>query len=579
MNPSSDADPFAPEARAQPLILLCALVSGLLLLIAHEAIRDEAQWFTSPRLMTQWFTFAIALPLFAALTVQRVPDRRHIAGIAIYAVVLGVLARHTAAALAPEQVAADSVVAPYILVVLASGYVITAWFAVALTRQGYGYRLLFESAWRLLATLIQVGAYTGAFWLLLMLWAALFKALGIGFFEELFRSTRFIYPVTSLVVGYGLVLARTRSSIGDAVHLRILALWRGLLPLAALLALAFAAALLMQGVEPLWKTRTATALLLSLIVALVMLTNAAYGKGDETPPRVVIKRMVEAALLLLPLYAGLAVWALSLRWDQYGVSVDRLWAALCIAVASVYALGYAYAAVRRRSGWLDDIAWVNRFASLVTATALLLTQTPLLDFRAITANALLARGDALKLDELRYLRWELGLDGVAALEQLQAGADPARAAHITALLGQKERWEQIGTAIDGPRELRRPAGAAALPPGLEDFVLQADRQSTACIAPDECWLLQADVIPGDEAEWLRVRVPPQPADSDSAESIETLLIGRCADGWCSLSSHSHWLSLDELRELRVAIEAGDYQAVTPKRSDLQIGNIRLDLSE
>ena len=37
----------------------------------------------------------------------------------------------------------------------------------------------------MVSTLVQVLAYTGAFWLLLVLWAALFKALKIDFFTEL----------------------------------------------------------------------------------------------------------------------------------------------------------------------------------------------------------------------------------------------------------------------------------------------------------------------------------------------------------------------------------------------------------
>jgi len=476
----------------------------------------------------------------------------------------------------------DAVAVPYVWALIASGHVLSAWFAVSLRREGYGYPLLFEAAWRIVSTLIQVVAYTGAFWLLLVLWAALFKALGIEFFRELFAMPRFIYPVTSLVAGYGLVIARTRSSLGDAVHLRVLALWRGLLPLAAVLALAFASALLLQGVEPLWATRHATQLLLALVFALVALANAAYGKGGEAQPSPAIRWLVTAALALLPLFVGLAAWALSLRWRQYGLSLDRLWAALLVFVAAIYAIGYAVAALRRTSPvWLAGIAPVNRAASLIGAGLLLLTQTGALDFRAITAHTLLARGAELKDEDLRYLRWELGHPGLYALQRLQEQASPERATLIAELIQRKRRWGQEPMPGSGPAQLRLPANLGPLPEGLQAFAETHGRslagvdEREACRAPAECWLLKADIIPGGEPEWLRLRLPSTSLADDSLV-LEFVLITACPAGWCAEDVRQVWQPGGGLTELRAALSAGRYRALPPQRLDLEIGEQRLE---
>lgn len=579
MHDSETHDACAPDARARQAILLFAILSGVLLLLAHEALTGRAEWFASHTLRTWWFTLAIAPPLFAALTVQRLGDRRFLIGVLGYTGLLTYIAWYAGRAMQPETVEVGAVALPYAGVLIASGHVLTAWFSVWLSRSDFGYPRLFDAAWRQVSTLIQVVAYTGTFWLLLFLWGALFKALGIVFFEDLFETARFAYPVTSLVAGYGMVIARTKSSIGDAVHLRILALWRGLLPLAAVLALAFAAALLVQGVEPLWKTRHATQLLLSLIVALVALANAAYGKGGEAPLHPVLHRVVQGALLLLPVFALLAAWALHLRWQQYGLSLDRLWAALSIAVASVYAVGYCIAAARRATPWLAGIAPVNRIASLCTATALLLTQTGAMDFRAITAHALRDRGDALKPEDLRYLRWQLGSPGLTALVQLQAQAGPARRAEITRLLALRQRYGDETAATD-VLNLRLPPGQLMPPPQLLERAGQhsPSRQALPCNAPHECWLLNVDVLPGTSGEWLRLRLPASLSD-DNAAHVEWTLFTACEGrpDWCVSRDGVDYRSTPRREALIAALTAGDFAAAAPELLNLRVGKATLEL--
>lgn len=578
MNDPGTQDAQAPDRPARQAILLFAILSGGLLLIAHEALAAKAAWFEPRLLRCLWFTLACLPPLFAALSIQRVADRRFWAGLGAYTLLLIYLAYYAGRAMEPARVEVSAVALPYAGVLLASGQVLCAWFAVSLRREGFCYPLLFEAAWRMVSTLVQVLAYTGAFWLLLVLWAALFKALKIEFFTELFQQARFIYPVTSLVVGYGLVIARTRSSLGDAVHLRVLALWRGLLPLAAVLALAFTTALLLYGVEPLWETRHATQLLLALVFTLIALANSAYGKGGEAAPRPALRWLVTAALMLLPLLVALAAWALALRWQQYGLSLDRLWAALLILIAGLHALGYAAAAWPRPGAvWLAGIAPVNRAASLLAA-GLLLTQTGALDLRAITAHQLLARGDSLKDEDLRYLRWELGHPGLYALERLRDAAGPERARQLSSLLALERRWDAAPeTGAQGPTQLHLAPDLGPLPAGLRAFAEtwnKGEAGARPCAAPVECWLLRADLIPGGEPEWLRLRLPAEgPAEANPA--LHLLLIQACPQGWCAGETRVLWRDAADIAALRAALQAGRYRAAPPERLDLEIGGERL----
>src|SRR5690606_4790049 len=73
-------------------------------------------------------------------------------------------------------------------------------------RWRFEYCVLFTMAWRNKLVLAEATLFTGLFWLLLFLWQALFAALGIEFFKELFQEPIFVYPVTSLTFGIALHL-------------------------------------------------------------------------------------------------------------------------------------------------------------------------------------------------------------------------------------------------------------------------------------------------------------------------------------------------------------------------------------
>ncbi|WP_210217163.1 DUF4153 domain-containing protein, partial [Klebsiella pneumoniae] len=131
------------------------------------------------------------------------------------------------------------------------------------------------------------------------------------------------------------------------------AICRGLLPLLSFIAVLFVLSLPFTGLAPLWATRSAASLLLVLAVLLISLANAVYQHDDGTPPYPAwLRRLVEASLLALPIYAGLALYAMSLRVSQYGWTLSRFWGAAVAVLIAGYAIGYAFAALRRHGRWL-----------------------------------------------------------------------------------------------------------------------------------------------------------------------------------------------------------------------------------
>ncbi|MGD6002089.1 DUF4153 domain-containing protein, partial [Xanthomonas citri pv. citri] len=139
----------------------------------------------------------------------------------------------------------------------------------------------------------------------------------------------FAHLATGIMIGLGVMIGRTQQRPVQIARQILFAIFKGLLPLVALIALIFVASLPFTGLDALWKTRSATLILMCLIATVVLFVNAVYQDGEAPPPYPRwLRAVVNAALLTLPLYAALGLYALSLRIGQYGWTGERFWAAL-----------------------------------------------------------------------------------------------------------------------------------------------------------------------------------------------------------------------------------------------------------
>ena len=290
----------------------------------------------------------------------------------------------------------------------------------------------FDPAWKAGVQLALSIAFTIAFWLLLFLGAALFKVIGLDFLGDLIGREWFSIPVTTLVFAVAAHLTDVRDGLIRGVRSVVLMLLSWLLLLMTVLAAGFLAALPFTGLQGLWDTGSATALVLAAAAALIILINTAYqdGRADNLPPAVLRIAVRVAAVLLSPLVV-IAFWGLFLRIGQYGLTPDRIIAFACALIGAAYAAGYGYAALspfwRKNAGWMRQLERTNVWTAVLEVLVILALFSPIADPARLSVADQVARLErgAVKPEEFdyRFLRFESGKAGEAALAQLSGSSD------------------------------------------------------------------------------------------------------------------------------------------------------------
>lgn len=443
-------------------ILAWAAGQGLALLLLHEGVKALAPaerlfWLIGP---------LYALALWLPLSLQLLVRHRHEPALwrllgGFGAVLVSMAAHEGWYVFQPEGHSHYWVGSAIVFCLTVTvGWFVLLPFAQFRLEQGRwraDYPFLFAISWRNALQLAGALGFAGVFWLLLWLWAALFDLLGVKAFVRLFTDPRFAYFATALAFGLGFSLYRLGETAILGVYRASLHLLGWLLPLVALLAVGFLAALAFTGLHPLWKTGHATALMLALQGCVLFLFNAAWqdGTGEPPTPRW-LRRPLAWAIALLPVYGGLCAYSLGLRVAQYGWSGDRVWAALLVFMAGFYGLGYARAALRRGGPWMAGVAKINVAAALTLVVLLFATATPLLDPERIGVASQVRRLLAGRVEpaefDFHYLRFQSGRLGDAALRRLAElegkEAEPIRRMAAAALAEKDYFGSRAGTRAD-----------------------------------------------------------------------------------------------------------------------------------
>ncbi len=324
------------------------------------------------------------------------------------------------------------------------------------------YPTYFDVTWKHGVQAVLSLGFTGAFWLLLLLASALFKLIGVDAIETLIQHQGFSFPATAVMFAAAVQLTDVRANLVRGVRTVALTLLAWLLPLMALIAAAFLLTLPFTGLEPLWKTKSATAILLTADAFLILLTNAAYQDGTEATA-VVLKWAARLAGVLLVPITVLAAYGLSLRIGQYGLSPDRIIAGACVLVAAGYAAGYAIAAVRP-GVWMKALEITNIAMAFVVIAVLLALCTPIADPRRLSVGDQVARLEGGKVKpeafDYQFLRFDAGRFGREALERLKGSqiAEVAKRAKVASTATGRD-YSSSDRAVPGPRIVFHPAGA------------------------------------------------------------------------------------------------------------------------
>lgn len=445
------------------------------------------------------------------------------------------------------------------------------------------YATCFESAWKLAIQLLFSAIFVVGVWLVMWMGDSLFDLLKLNFLEELLTQSWFSVPLVCLAFSSAMHTTDVRPAIVRGIRSLLLVLMAWILPIAVLLVGGFLAALPFTGLQVLWQTRHATAVLLASSAVLVVLVNAAYQAGDAAAALARIVRLAArvACFLLLPL-ALLGIYALGLRVGDYGWTPDRVIAAACLAVALFYAGGYLLAAARRAGPWLDGLRHVNLAAAFLTLALAFALFTPLADPARISVNdqlARLARGatQAAQFD-YGFLRFRGARYGTEALRELAArGAGPQAAdVQTRAATALQQRFENIG-AVSAPADIAANLSVwpkeAQLPSGFLQEDWNAIRQPAllpACLrrTGNRC---DAFVLDADGDSRMDVLLVGEGRDNGTALLMERggrwLLVGRLPPAFAGCTA------------LRERLRAGDFSMVAPPVRDFEIAGTRIPLQQ
>jgi hypothetical protein len=580
------------RVRSFLLILTAAVIQGVALYGLYRAV-DGSHW---PASEPRWLFGLYLLAIFIPVTVQLIAEHAHRAQAWVIVGVLSVLffyfGWHYGSHLTGHSLRRlPELTFPLGFVVLVLWLMMLPFLQWRLAA-GYWrpqYTGLFSAAWRNQLMLAEAALFTGVFWLLLLLWQTLFSMLGIDFFKKLFGEAFFTYPVTSLAFGLALYLIGSVERFISVVLEQLLNVLKWLAILAGLLLALFTLTLLFKLPMLILhgKRIVEAAWLLWLIAVVVLLFNAAYRDGSvDKPYPAWIAFALRLVIPLTVVVAFTAIYALWIRIEAHGFTVERVWAAIVAASALAHCLGYAVAAWGGRwfgTRWMAGMSQVNILAALMLIAILILALTPVLSPQRIAADsqyrmALRASSQAANhqasrgVDPLTYLRFDSGQYGLRKLRQLADIEGHPRAEHIRrtarAMLERKDRWSEVLT-VD-PQNLL--ADLQVFPAGRTiDAELRA-RMLADLRRPGYAWV--------DDGRPVQLAAVHVDLDGDGSEEVALVLDYRA---FCYQRTASGWDLAGEMRlrsaqhtwpdgaEIIDRLRQSDVGTQLPRWKDLRVG--------
>jgi hypothetical protein len=549
-----------------------AFLQGICLLALYRAAETDSWPSHSPLWAYPLWTLAIVVPLLLLLSINR---RKYVSAatlVAGFGAVLTLLAVYTGWQARPyDAFPVESMTFIFLFSIGLACFKALMYLQQRVDRAPLSYQVLFTNSWRNFLVGALSAVFTLIFWLILMLWAQLFKVIEIDFFQELFREDWFIIPTLSVAFGLGISLFRDLTRVIDNITKLLHWLIKLLLPLVLIVAVVFLATLPFVGLEVLWATGSGTALLLWLLAILLFFTNAVYQDGREMNPYpALIHRLIYAGLCVTPIIAALSLYGLVLRLNQYGWTVERCWAFVAWLILALFALGYVAGIVRRRDEWTADLARVNTAMGLVVLGIMLAANSPLLDFRKISLESQRNRVESGEI-ELRefdfwYVENHLARPGYLAMEQMKAeigDSDPELLARIEsptpgAVGVAKEDVEEMWTKL-----VYRPE-PFAIPDGLEPLI----ENQFNMIQQGDPVIFQSDLDDDGQFEYVLLFVH----EHGIGYSRFYYLTGA---GWQEGHLQHTWRDgdEDEDEDLRGRIVNGNIELVAPRYRSLEVGGM------
>jgi hypothetical protein len=376
----------------------------------------------------------------------------------------------------------------------------------------WNYANLFNFTWRNGILIFTAWFMTGVVWVVLYAGASLMTLLEVKWILEMIKKEIFIFPVTGLVVAAAFSLGQARAGLTESIRRFWLSISAWLLPLVLFFALVWALTAPFTGLQFLFNTKHAAMLMLWFAALAVKFANCAYQDGESTQPYPAwLGRATQFAWLALLPVVAIAWWALYLRIAQYGLTEQRLWAALVAAMAAIYVVGYALSWLQP-ARWMHFMARTNIVAAVFLCLALIAFASPLAQVQRLAVDAHINRVTAANgtvEPDWKYLRWDAGRFGREALQEMAAGhgvpAGVAWAKQASATLAEVNRWgggiQPLGESALAEKLKVHPPGRK-LPAGFLAYfqTKEAAWQMQDCVRTAKLCDVWVGDLNGDEAD-------------------------------------------------------------------------------
>jgi hypothetical protein len=300
------------------------------------------------------------------------------------------------------------------------------------------YPALFLEAWSIVLRGAAAGAFTGLVWLVIYLSDEVLGIVGIDLIGRLLQHEVVILTLTGVIFGLGMaVIYDLADLLSPYVVLRMFRLF---LPVVLGVMAVFLVALPFRGLDGLAAGLSPAMLLLTMVAGGIALVSIAVdqtnGEATQSP---LLLRCTQGMALVLPVVAGLALYAIWLRVAEYGWSPERVFIVLVAGIGLVYGLVYA-GSVLMGGTWMERVRQGNIRVALGIIVVAALWLTPVLNAERISARDQLARFEAgtTKVETLDvYALRSWGKPGAAVIALLEARAkEPGQEALAAVLSGQ-----------------------------------------------------------------------------------------------------------------------------------------------
>ncbi len=313
------------------------------------------------------------------------------------------------------------------------------------------FEMLFDTAWDIVVRYAAAWIFVGVFWGVVFLSDALLRIVGIDIIKQLLRIDAVPPVLTGLALGMAIAVVDELSDyISPFLVLRLLRL---LIPMVLIVVLVFLVAVPFKGLSGLFGGLSSAAILMAITAGSVTLVTTGLGQNAESaiksPFMIISTRLLSILTMML---AGLAAYAVWVRIAQYGLTPDRILAALIAALGLAYGAVYGVFALIGRD-WMARIRAGNIYLAIMVIVISALWLTPLLNPQRLSANNQVARFEsgktAVEALDLWAMDREWGVAGKTAMQRIRA-LEPQE--KFSGLRGRLAKLEQASNRYDFNRD-------------------------------------------------------------------------------------------------------------------------------